>query len=48
MDRQLDYRLTNVTGTIRFPDHCRDFGTPHFVFASSSSVYGPSTPQPAE
>jgi UDP-glucuronate 4-epimerase len=48
MDRQLDYQLTNVVGTIRLMDHCRQLGTPHFVFASSSSVYGPSTPLPAE
>jgi UDP-glucuronate 4-epimerase len=48
MNRQLDYQLTNVVGTIRLLDHCRHFGTPHFVFASSSSVYGPSTPLPAE
>jgi UDP-glucuronate 4-epimerase len=48
LDRQLDYNLTNVTGTLRLLDHCRRFGTPHFVFASSSSVYGPDTPLPAE
>ena len=44
--RQLDYNLTNVTGTLRLLDHCRRFGTPHFVFASSSSVYGPDSPLP--
>jgi UDP-glucuronate 4-epimerase len=48
MDRQLDYEITNVIGTLRLLDHCRRFGTPHFVFASSSSVYGPDTPLPAE
>jgi UDP-glucuronate 4-epimerase len=48
LDRQIDYNLTNVTGTLRLLDHCRRFGTPHFVFASSSSVYGPDTPLPAE
>jgi UDP-glucuronate 4-epimerase len=48
MDRQMDYEITNVVGTLRLLDHCRRFGTPHFVFASSSSVYGPDTPLPAE
>ena len=48
MERQMDYQITNVVGTIRLLDHCRRFGTPHFVFASSSSVYGPDTPLPAE
>ena len=48
MARQMDYEITNVVGTLRLLDHCRRFGTPHFVFASSSSVYGPDTPLPAE
>lgn len=48
MDRKLDYEITNVVGTLRLLEHCRQFGTPHFVFASSSSVYGPDTPLPAE
>ena len=48
MDLPFDYDSTNVIGTIRLLDHCRRFGTPHFVFASSSSVYGPDTPLPAE
>ena len=48
MDRKLDYEMTNVVGTIRLLEHCRRMGTPHFVFASSSSVYGPDTPLPAE
>jgi nucleoside-diphosphate-sugar epimerase len=42
----LGYQFTNVIGTIRLLDHCRKMGTPHFVFASSSSVYGPDTPLP--
>ena len=46
-DRQLDYEITNVVGTLRLLVHCRRMGTPHFVFASSSSVYGPDTPLPA-
>jgi UDP-glucuronate 4-epimerase len=48
MDRPFDYLSTNVTGTLRLLDHCRIHGIPHFVFASSSSVYGPDTPLPAE
>ena len=40
--------MTNVIGTLRLLEHCRRMGTPHFVFASSSSVYGPDTPLPAE
>lgn len=48
MDRKIDYQMTNVIGTLRLLEHCRRMGTPHFVFASSSSVYGPDTPLPAE
>jgi UDP-glucuronate 4-epimerase len=48
MDRPFDYLSTNVTGTLRLLDHCRIHSIPHFVFASSSSVYGPNTPLPAE
>ena len=48
MDRPFDYLSTNVTGTMRLLEHCRIHGIPHFVFASSSSVYGPNTPLPAE
>ena len=48
LHRQIDYHATNVLGTLRLLEHCRRFATPHFVFASSSSVYGPSTPLPAE
>ena len=47
MSRPLDYLATNVVGTVRLLDHCRRFGTPTFVFASSFSVYGPDTPLPA-
>jgi nucleoside-diphosphate-sugar epimerase len=43
----MGYELTNVMGTIRLLEHARKMGTPHFVFASSSSVYGPDTPLPA-
>ena len=48
MDRPLEYEITNVIGTIRLLEFCRRMGIPHFVFASSSSVYGPETPLPAE
>jgi UDP-glucuronate 4-epimerase len=44
----LGYQFTNVVGTVRLLEHCRKMGTPHFVFASSSSVYGPNTQLPAE
>jgi UDP-glucuronate 4-epimerase len=46
MDRPFDYLSTNVTGTMRLLDHCRIHGIPRFVFASSSSVYGPESPLP--
>ena len=48
MDRPMEYEITNVIGTIRLLEFCRRMGIPHFVFASSSSVYGPETPLPAE
>jgi UDP-glucuronate 4-epimerase len=34
------YQQTNVIGTQNLLELARTFGTPHFVFASSSSVYG--------
>jgi nucleoside-diphosphate-sugar epimerase len=46
IDRKLDYEFTNVIGTIRLLEHCRRMGIPHFVFASSSSVYGTDAPLP--
>ena len=48
LDRPFDNHSTNVIGTMRLLEHCRIHGIPHFVFASSSSVYGPNTPLPAE
>ncbi|MCX6876592.1 MAG: GDP-mannose 4,6-dehydratase, partial [Verrucomicrobia bacterium] len=33
-----------LVGTIRLLEFCRRTGVPHFVFASSSSVYGKETP----
>ena len=46
MDRPFDYLSTNVTATLRLLDHCRIHDIPRFVFASSSSVYGPDSPTP--
>jgi len=48
LDRPLEYEATNVIGTIRLLEFCCRMGVPRFVFASSSSVYGPDTPLPAE
>ena len=48
LDRPLDYEATNVLGTLRLLEHCRQSGIGRFVLASSSSVYGPDTPLPAE
>lgn len=46
MDKPFDYLSTNVLGTLRLLEHCRVHGINQFVFASSSSVYGPETPLP--
>jgi len=46
IQRAIDYQITNVVGTIRLLEHCRQFGTPRMIFASSSSVYGPDAPLP--
>jgi UDP-glucuronate 4-epimerase len=48
LDRPLDYEATNVLATLRLLEHCRQSGIGRFVLASSSSVYGPDTPLPAE
>lgn len=40
IDRPLLYQQVNVEGTTRLLEACRRFGVRHFVFASSSSVYG--------
>ena len=44
MTHPLGYHQTNVNGTLRLLEFCRSMGVPHFVFASSSSVYGPNGP----
>ena len=41
MTYPIGYHSTNVNGTLRLPEYCRSMQVPHFVFASSSSVYGP-------
>lgn len=41
------YARVNVEGTTTLLEHAREAGVPRFVFASSSSVYGNSTPLPA-
>jgi UDP-glucuronate 4-epimerase len=46
MTHPLGYHQTNVNGTLRLMEFCRSMGVPHFVFASSSSVYGPTSPLP--
>jgi UDP-glucuronate 4-epimerase len=48
LDRPIDYEATNVLGTLRLLEHCRQHGIGRFVLASSSSVYGPDAPLPAE
>ena len=44
MDRPLEFEITKLVGTIRLLEFCRRMGSPHFVFASSSSVCGPESP----
>lgn len=34
------YEETNIKGTLNLLELCKDFGIKHFIFASSSSVYG--------
>jgi UDP-glucuronate 4-epimerase len=47
IERPLDYLQTNLTGTLRLLEHARQHGTPRFIFASSSSVYGPTSGNPS-
>ena len=46
MDRPVDYEQTNVLATVRLLEFCRQRSVPRFVFASSSSVYGPGAALP--
>ena len=47
MERPLDYLDTNLGATIRLLEHARHRGLRRFVFASSSSVYGPTDGTPS-
>jgi len=40
------YFATNVIGTLHLLELCREFGIPHFILASSSSLYGAHNPRP--
>lgn len=40
------YTESNITGTLVMLEACRNFGVEHFVYASSSSVYGANIKQP--
>ncbi len=46
LERPLDYARTNVEGTLGMLELARRRGIRPFVFGSSSSVYGDSTPAP--
>lgn len=47
IERPLDYLETNLRGTLRLLEHARQHRTPRFIFASSSSVYGPTDGRPS-
>ena len=47
IERPLDYLETNLRGTLRLLEHARQHRTPRFIFASSSSVYGPTDGSPS-
>jgi UDP-glucuronate 4-epimerase len=40
------YSSINIDGTVQLLESCRDLGVRRFVFGSSSSVYGDTTPPP--
>jgi len=46
LDHPRVYADSNLTGTLEVLEGCRQAGTGHLVFASSSSVYGSNTRQP--
>ncbi len=46
IEQPLLYEQVNVSGTMNLLEICRELGTPRFVFASSSSVYGASSYAP--
>ena len=41
-----DYVDSNITGFLNILEACRNFGTEHLVYASTSSVYGAETSMP--
>ena len=47
MERPLDYLSTNVGGTVRLLEWAQRHGAKRFIFASSSSVYGPTDGTPS-
>jgi UDP-glucuronate 4-epimerase len=47
IERPLNYQATNLAGTLRLLEHARQHGTSRFIFASSSSVYGPTAGKPS-
>lgn len=48
MERPLDYLETNLRATICLLEHGRTRGLKRFIFASSSSVYGPTDGSPSK
>jgi nucleoside-diphosphate-sugar epimerase len=44
LDRPVQYEEANVIGTLRLLEFCREQSIKQFIFASSSSVYGPDAP----
>jgi len=47
LERPLEYLETNLAATLRLLEHARHRGLKRFIFASSSSVYGPTAGQPS-
>jgi UDP-glucuronate 4-epimerase len=48
IERPMDYLATNLTATVRLLEWSRLRGVKRFIFASSSSVYGPTSGQPSK
>lgn len=46
IDQAALYSEVNIQGTLHLLDLARRYGCPHFVFGSSSSVYGPAATPP--
>jgi UDP-glucuronate 4-epimerase len=46
LDTPRDYIDANISGFLNILEACREFGTEHLVYASSSSVYGANTMMP--